>query len=415
MKEEYKARRAQLLCTLEAPAVIVLFSGNPPMRSADEEYPFSVDRSFYYYTGLEERDMILVLRRVGELVEEELYVDIADEFIRKWEGRSTDESRISEISGVEKILDRHLFMEKFNSFMQRVRGEITPYVGLDLWRYKAEQADTQAHKFAAVLGGRYPQLRIDDIYEKLVGQRIIKSEYEVECIRKAIKATKEALEALIRYTADGMSEGELEGLFALELKKRRIRELAFPSILAGGKRGLVLHYRANDQKIEDGELVLADLGGAYRHYCGDISRTFPVGKTFSDQQKKLYEIVLEAHRRVIEAAKPGMTLRSLDEIVVDYYQEVLEKEGYLKSGRKVSDLYYHGVSHHLGLDTHDIYCPRYEKLEAGMVITVEPGIYDSESGTAIRIEDDILITEEGAENLSVDIARTVEEIEALRR
>lgn len=415
MKEQYKERRAQLLRGLQAPASVVLFSGYPPMRSADEEYPFSVDRSFYYYTGLEDRGMVLVLRKVSDLLEEEeLYAENAGEQLMKWEGRTSDFSRIAGICGVDKIYDKKEFMNKFHSFIYRECGEKEINIYLDLWKYKTEQTDMESHKFCAVIRERYPQLRISDVYEKLVRQRIIKSDEEVACIKKAIKATKEALLDMISHTRDGIGESELEGVFDLGLKRRGIRENAFPSIVAGGRRALILHYRNNDQPVKEGELVLADLGGTHRHYCADISRTFPVGKTFSPQQKKLYEIVLEAQRRVIDGAKPGMTLKQLDEIVTGYYQEVLDKEGYLKDGRRVEDMYYHGVSHHLGLDTHDICCRRYDKLEPGMVITVEPGLYDAAAGVAIRIEDDIRITESGAENLSWDIPKTVEEIEALK-
>ena len=165
--------------------------------------------------------------------------------------------------------------------------------------------------------------------------------------------------------------------------------------------------------VEDGQLVLIDLGSAEKHYCADISRTFPINGKFSPRQKEIYNAVLEAQRLVIAAAKPGLTTRDLNQMVVDFYETKLDELGLRVDGKGVRDYYYHGVSHSLGLDTHDICTERERTLQPGMVITVEPGMYIEAEGIGVRIENDVLITEDGCIDLSADIPVTVEQIEAI--
>jgi Xaa-Pro aminopeptidase len=210
-----------------------------------------------------------------------------------------------------------------------------------------------------------------------------------------------------------MNESELEGAFDFALMKQGVRQHAFQTIVAGGARATTLHYSENNQIVEDGELVLIDLGSAEKHYAADISRTFPVNGRFTERQKEIYNTVLEAQRIVIAAAKPGLTTRDLNQLVIDYYESRLDELGLRKDGKGVRDYYYHGVSHGLGLDTHDISTERERTLKPGMVITVEPGMYIEDEGIGVRIENDVLITEDGCIDLSIAIPRTVEEIEAI--
>lgn len=227
--------------------------------------------------------------------------------------------------------------------------------------------------------------------------------------------SRQAIEAMMKYAYPGVNECALEGAFDFELSKHGVREHAFPSIVAGGKRATTLHYNTNNQDVQDGELVLIDLGSANEHYCADISRTFPVNGKFTERQKEVYNIVLGAQRLVIDNARPGMTYLDLNNMVIKYYEEELPKIGLLKDGKTVRDYYYHSVSHSLGLDCHDVTTPSLKTLRPGMVITVEPGLYIEEEGIGVRIEDDIIITEEKAINLSSNILKTVEDIEALMK
>ena len=414
MKEIYIARRKQLLEDKKANTVVVIYSGFAPMKSQDESYPFSVDRNFFYLTGIERENMILVMRKnyLGEY-SENLFIEPYDEVLAKWVGGRMRGDEATAISGVESVADVGDFADRLNAIVEYSRGLGKLTFWLDLWRYHKDQADTPAHTLAKTLQSKYPAVAIEDINGDMAAMRAVKGEEEIACMRKAQEHTRIAIEEMMRYAKPGMNERELEGAFDFALMKQGVRDHAFPSIFAGGKRATTLHYNENDQIVNDGELFLIDLGSAYGNYCADISRTFPVNGKFTDRQKELYNTVLEAQRIVIANAKPGLTTRDLNQMVIDYYETRLDDLGLRKDGKTVRDYYYHGVSHQLGLDTHDICTERERTLKPGMVITVEPGLYVEEESIGIRIENDVLITEDGCIDLSVAIPRTVEEIEAI--
>lgn len=416
MKEIYTSRRKQLLEQIEGPAMVLFFSGKAPMRSMDEAYPFSVDRNFYYLTGIDRENMVLVLKKdYAGAVSEELYIEPYDEFLAKWVGGRMRSEEAAAISGVEKIS----YIEKFHANMGRwfdgSRGTGKLHVYLDLWRYEENQADTEAHRFAAMVQKEFPYVQIDEIFGYMTAMRCAKTEVEIEKMKAAQETTRVAIEAMMKHARPGMNESELEGAFDFALMKQGVREHAFPSIVASGVRGTILHYHENNQVVQDGELVMIDLGSAHEHYCADISRTFPVNGRFTERQKEIYNTVLAAQDLVIANAKPGLTFRDLNKMVIDFYESKLDELGLRKDGKGVSDYYYHGVSHGLGLDTHDVCTVKEHVLRPGMVITVEPGLYIEDECIGIRIENDILITEDGAEDLSAGILKTVEEIEALMK
>ncbi len=414
MKEQYRLRRERLMEEVQGPCLVCLFSGQAPMRSLDEEYPFSVDRNFYYLTGLERENMALVLEKdVSGRTSQALYIEPYDEYLAKWVGGRMRPEEAGGISGVETVLPLERHSGSVHRFLDRSRGVGPVRVYLDLWRYKEGQADTPAHKLADRIRREYPYAVVEDVSGRLAAMRCIKSPEELHRMEKAQKVTHIALEAMMRHAYPGVNERELEGAFDFALMKQGVREHAFPSIVAGGARAATLHYTGNDQPVRDGELVLVDLGAAWDHYCADISRTFPVNGTFTPRQKEIYNTVLEAQRIVIDRARPGMTFRDLNGLVKDYYASRLEDLGLAAGGKTVDDYYYHSVSHSLGLDTHDLRTDRQSVLSPGMVITAEPGLYIPEEGIGVRIEDDILITEAGAVNLSLAFPRTVEEIEAV--
>jgi len=414
MKETFQQRRQALIQDKQGPCMVCLFSGSAPMRSADESYPFSVDRNFYYLTGIDRENMILTLcKDYAGNVTEALYIEPYDEVMAKWVGGRMRAAEATEISGVEAIRDVGAFEDGLNSLVERSRGLGKFHVYLELWRYHKDQADTPAHKLARRIRELYPAVEIDEVYGDLAALRAVKSEEEIALMRQAQEATRVAVEAMMRHAYPGVNESELEGAFDFALLKQGVRQHAFNSIVAGGVRATTLHYSQNNSVVEDGQLVQIDLGAAVGHYCADISRAFPVNGKFTDRQKEIYNAVLEAQQLVIRSAKPGMTLRQLNDLVVEYYETRLDELGLRKDGKTVRDYYYHGVSHSLGLDCHDICTERERTLQPGMVITVEPGLYIEEEGIGVRIENDVLITEDGCIDLSADILRTVEEIEAL--
>ena len=402
---ELKARREALMADKPAPSMVCIFSGSAPMRSLDEAYPFSVDRNFYYLTGIDRENMILVMRKTySGAVVESLYIEPYDEVMAKWVGGRMRAPEATEISGIESVREIGGFDDDLNGIIEGSRGLGKYHVYLDLWRYQTNQPDTPAHTLAAKLQSRYPAVAIEEIYGDMAALRAIKSEAEIELMRGAQESTRVAIEAMLRHAKPGMNESELEGAFDFALMKQGVRQHAFATIVAGGKRATTLHYSENCCAVQDGEMVLIDLGAANGHYSADISRTFPVNGKFTARQKEIYETVLAAQDLVIAAAKPGLTTRDLNNIVVDFYKSKLQELGLTKD---VREYYYHGVSHHLGLDTHDICTERERTLKPGMVITVEPGLYIEDEGIGVRIENDVLITEDGCIDLSAAIPRTV--------
>ena len=411
MNEIYLKRRKALLETKEGPCMICIFSGNAPMKSLDSSYPFYVDRNFFYLTGIDRENMILMLRKAPDgTTSEALYIEPYDEVLAKWVGGRMKADEATEISGIRAVRNVEDFNGDLNSGINVSRGMGKLTVWLDLWRHRQDQADTPAHTLAAHLQKRYPAVGIEDIFGDMAAMRAIKSDSEIAEMRKAQEATKNAIVAMLRHAKAGINERELEGAFDFSLMQQGVREHAFPSIVAGGSRATVLHYENNNQPVKDGEMVLIDLGSAHNHYCADISRTFPVNGKFTDRQKQLYNTVLAAQQLVIDTAKPGMTLQELNQLVIDFYESKLPE---LDLRGTVRDYYYHNVSHQLGLDTHDICSTNERTLKPGMVITVEPGMYIAEEGIGIRIENDVLITESGAIDLSAEIPKTVEDIEAI--
>lgn len=411
--EELRQRRANLLADKPSPYIAVVFSGTSPRSSADGAHPFHVDRNFYWLTNIDRNNMILVLKKVGDVVSEELYIEPFDEVQAKWVGGRMRPSEAKEVSGIETIKFLEDFEAGFHTFMRMNRGLGVTTLGVDLWKHTPDQDDTRAHKLAHKVQHDFPAVAIDDLYRQFVEGRIIKSQSEIDQMLVAQEHTRVAIEAMMKHAHPGVNECELEGAFDFALAKQCNKEHAFGTICAGGGRACVLHYHGNNTVVEDGEMVLIDLGAAYKHYCADISRTFPVNGKFTDRQKELYNVVLAAQDLVIENARPGMTLRDLNDMVIKFYEEELPKHGLLQNGDTVRDYYYHSVSHQLGLDCHDINCPATAELRPGMVITVEPGLYVEQEAIGIRIENDIVITEDKAIDLSKNILKTVEDIEAL--
>lgn len=414
MINELKNRRQKLLEGKNAPGMVCIFSGKAPMKSLDQAYPFCVDRNFYYLTGIERENMILVMRKTptGDYTEA-LYIEPYDELLAKWVGARMSAKEATEISGIRAIKDIGNFENDLNGIVSSCRGMGKLSVYLDLWRHRADQPDTPAHTLAKKLQEKYPAVAIEDIKGDMAAMRAYKSEAEIEIMRKAQETTRVAIEAMMKHAYPGINEAELEGVFDFELMKQGVRQHAFNSIIAGGGRATTLHYEDNNCVVEDGQLVLIDLGSTAGNYCADISRTFPVNGKFTERQKELYNTVLEAQRIVIKNAKPGLTMGDLNKMVIDYYESRLDDLGLRKEGKSVGSYYYHGVSHSLGLDTHDLITENERVLRPGTVITVEPGMYIAEEGIGIRIENDVVITEDGCIDLSKDIPVTVEEIEAI--
>ena len=393
---------------MKADSIAVFFAGKAPYKSADDMYAFTPNRNFYYLSGIEEEKVILMMWKLGDKLSQCLFIEERDEVMAKWVGETISVEQAESNSGIDDIR----YLKDFNSdlgSLMNIYGIEEIY--LDLERQEVDIPASKSQEFANTMLSKYPYVKINNVYKDIAKLRTIKCKEEVDIIRKAIDITYEGIKSIWENAIPGMMEYEIEAYFNFELNKRGVKEFAFDTIAASGKNATVLHYSSNNTKTQDNELMLLDLGAQYQLYNADISRTFPLNGKFTERQRQVYNIVLKANEEVMKAVKPGVTLMELQNLCKSILAEGCKSIGLIKEDSELSKYYFHGVSHPLGLDTHDV-GSRGMKLEAGMIITDEPGLYIEEEGIGIRIEDDILVTENGYENLSQSIIKSVEDIES---
>ena len=401
--------RRKLAARLEEGSAAVLFAGKAPLKRGDEYYPFSPDRNFYYVTGVERENCVFLMAKVAGGLQETLFIPRDNGILAKWVGANMTAEEAEEISGMTDIRPIDAFADDFAQMV--FRNNITK-IYLDLEHREWDDVLTPALRFAKELREKYPAMAVGDLYPIFGDLRLIKEPYELEKMRKAMDITRMGVEAMMANARPGMMEYEIEAHFDFTLMQHGAREKAFQTIAAAGERGTILHYTKNNGKTKDGDLLLVDCGAQVDWYNGDISRTFPVNGKFTERQKLVYNIVLEGQQKVIDAIRPGQPFSRLNEILKEHYLEALKEIGLVKTMADVAKYYYHGVSHYLGAETHDIGRYTERVLQPGMVLTVEPGLYIEEWGIGIRIEDDALVTEDGCEVLTASIPKTIEEIEA---
>ena len=389
-------------------SVLILFAGHAPYKRGDEKYEFSPDRNFYYVTGIDRENQIIMFLKTESARSATLYIERDNGYLAKWVGANMTEDEARLESGIEEIS----YLDKFyGDLSDTVFKNNIKHIYIDLENREWDAAESESLKFANEFRKKYPAVDMIDAYPFFADLRMIKEPYELDLMRKAVKITTDGLEAMMKNARPGMYEYELEAYFDFVLTKNGVTDKAFKTIVASGERGTILHYSKNNCMTKDGDLVLVDCGAQYGWYCGDITRTFPVNGKYTPLQKRIYDIVLEGQRRVIETIKPGVKFSRLNETLKEFYFEELKNLGLVSSPEEVSKYYFHGVSHYLGAETHDIGRYGDRTLVPGMVLTVEPGLYIEEYGIGIRTEDDALVTENGCELLSDGFMKTTEEIE----
>jgi len=265
------------------------------------------------------------------------------------------------------------------------------------------------HRLVARLRERTPSFTVHDVSSAIDELRMVKDEGEVELMRAAITATVAGQRAAAQAIRPGVRESAVAGALEAAFAQHGAEGLAFPSIIGSGFSGTVLHYDHNSGPCEDGQLVVVDVGARLGYYCGDITRTFPISGAFTERQRALYDLVLEAHDRVAEAIRPGVTIFELRKIAYATFEDSPLRDA---NDERLGQHFIHGLGHFLGLEAHD---PGGDEvvLEPGMVITNEPGLYLQDEGIGIRIEDDHLVTRTGNESLSAELPLQAAEIEAL--
>ena len=403
-KEFYKNNRSKVLESIDDNSLLILFAGKAPKKTADEKYPFTPNRNFYYLTGIDEENHILVLSKINGKTNEYLFIKEVDPIAEKWEGKTIRKEEVSQICMIEDVK----YLGEFNNFIEKVvlnKEEINIYLDLE--------AGNTSYKYINEIKHKYYNINIKNAFKLIGNLRLIKTNEEVSRIRKAIDITIEGVKELMRNSKSEIKEYELEAYFDFICKKNGVKDFAFKTIAAAGKNATVLHYVTNDSELKDGDLILFDLGAQYKYYNGDISRTFPINGKFTERQKEVYNAVLRVNEKVIKEMKPGVKFVDLNKKAKDWISEECISLGLMTEKDDVSKFYYHSIGHSLGMDTHDIELENRDvTFEPGMIYTVEPGIYIENEGIGIRIEDDVLITEDGNEVLTKEMIKTVEEIEA---
>lgn len=410
MDKSFYSRNRQILAEHMADhEAMLFFSGESRRKTADEDYPFYTNRNFLYLTGIKQEHSALLLQKRSGLVSECLFVAKPNLEREVWEGRLFTETEINEISGVEGIED----IENLNRTMNELlsfRNVTTLWLCFDA--LAPERSFDIEREFAKHIQGRHPHIVIRNSYPLLGAMRKIKAPEELDAIRRAMQITDAGIRRLMSVAKPGLMEYELEAEFNFELSKHGQRRTAFPSILAGGERIFYLHYANPMSVISDGELILSDVGASYDEYCTDISRVFPANGHFSQRQAQLYQVAYAANRAVMELVRPGVFFPQMNRTCRETSFDGLKALGLLDDIADIRKYVWHGVTHHVGLDTHDV--GGYdEPMAENMVFVVDAGIYVREWGIGLRIEDNVRVTVDGCENLSAAIPATLEEIESL--
>ncbi len=383
----------------------------------DMKYLYTPNRNFYYLTGIDRENFILMIVKNKEGVKEYLFAnDVLP--VDKVTGKMLTMKLAKAYSNIKEVKALDTFYTILNS---QIKEDNIKNIYLDLGNSKRDDIPlnydfnssqfTNSELLAFNLSNEYENINIRNITKDINKLRSIKSSEEIVYIQNAITLTGSGINAIMKNAEANMMEYQIEAYFNFSLDSRGVKEHAFPTIAASGPNATILHYNNNNRKMKDGELVLFDLGASFGYYSSDISRTIPVNGTFSDRQEELYNIVLKSQLATIEAVKPGVTMMDLDKISRDVMASELMSIGVINNYEDIYRVYPHGISHSLGLETHDPLA-YHDVLKPGMIITVEPGLYLEEENIGIRIEDDILVTKDGYINLSKEIIKTVDDIEA---
>lgn len=407
-------RRNNMLNKMKDKSICVLFAGVSKTGTEDALLPFRVNRNFYYFTNIKQEESIVVLIKGFATTKTYLFVSEYNELKEKWTGKRLTNDQACNISTIQNVYSLNNFDNMLNLILNRESnqfGEIdTVYV--DLTPENKIGSEMSTKDFAEGLKDRYPDIEIEDAYPLVRDLRMVKSSYEIENIAKAIEATSSGLSMLIKELKPGLKEYELADMFEFYGRKNGRHGLAFDTIAATGKNATCLHYPTQTDLVREGDLVQFDLGFENELYCADISRAYPANGKFSVMQNLVYTAVLNCNKAVINHIRSGMTIKELNDFTIEFLKNECIRLKLMDKDDDIKKYYFHNISHHLGLDTHDASL-RDRPLENGNVITVEPGLYFDKYGIGVRIEDDVVIRNGIAENLSFKIQKEIAEIEKL--
>jgi Xaa-Pro aminopeptidase len=417
--ELFAANRRRLVQQLPEKALVVVHSNDVLPTNADGTLGHFQNADLFYLTGVAQEETILVLApdAFDEKQREILFVRQPSEHLLIWEGHKLSREDATRISGIPQIKWLHEFPTALHQLM--CESQVV-YLNTNEHPRAVIEVQTRDARFIADCRRRYPlheYRRLAPIMRQL---RTVKAPEEIELIRRACAVTRAGFLRVLSMTTPGVGEAEIEAEFAHEFIRNK-GFFAYQPIIATGENNCVLHYGQNDQTCLDGQLVLLDVGCGLGYYMSDMTRTIPVNGRFTPRQRQIYDVVLRVMRTVTAAMVPGTLTRDLRKLTEQLIESELLSIGLLTpemiDGQDpdqpaVRKYFMHGVAHSLGIDVHDVSIPE-QVVQAGWVLTCEPGIYIREEGFGIRLENDIWITESGPVDLMHDIPIEAEEIEQL--
>jgi Xaa-Pro aminopeptidase len=402
------------------PDSIAIFVGNDEIPSnGDALYPYKQNSDLYWLTGIVQEDTMLVLfpDHPDPKYREVLILVRPNEMKEKWDGKRLRAEEGKKISGVGTVI----WLDSSEALLQTwIHLAKNIYLDSNENDRKSSPLQTREYRFIEETKRKYPLHQYFRAAVILKALRAVKSAEEVEVIQMAIDITAKSFMRVMKFVRPGVYEFEVEAEIQHSFLSQRATGPAYGSILASGENACTLHYVSNNQECKDGDLFLMDFGAEYGGYNADLTRTIPVNGKFTRRQKEVYNACLHLHLYAKSLLKPGITIQDYHLKVGKEADNVFQKIGLLsssdiKNASAENPAYwkymYHGISHHLGLDVHDL-GPRTEPLRAGMVLTIEPGIYIQEEKMGVRIENNVWLTKTGNKDLMKDIPITVDEIEA---
>lgn len=402
---------------------IAIFNSNDELpTNGDQLYKFKQNSDLLWLTGIEQEDSMLVLfpDNPDTKFREVLVLVRPNETKEKWDGHRLRVNEAVAISGIQTIV----WLDSLEAMLQPwIHYADTIYLNSNENDRKSNWVPVRDYRYAEQMKQRYPLHNYKRSARIMKDLRAIKTALEIEVLQKAIDITDITLRQLLNFIKPGVMEYEIEAEIYHSFLSQRATGPAYSSIIASGDRARTLHYVENNLECKDGELILMDFGAEYGNYCADLTRTIPVNGKFSRRQKTVYNACLHLHHYAASILKPGISIIDYTEKLGDEATVIFQKIGLLKKSdiknedpenRAYRKYLYHGISHHLGIDVHDL-GTRTEPIKAGMVFTIEPGIYIEEEQMGIRIENNFWITKNGNKDLMKNIPITVEEIEALMK
>lgn len=405
------------------PGSIAIFVSNDEWPSnGDALHTFKQNTDLFWLTGITQEDSMVVLfpDNPDPKFREVLVLVRPNELKEKWDGKRLRSAEATAISGISTIV----WLDSLDAPLQTwIHLASNIYLDTNENDRKASPIRTREYRFVDQMKAAYPLHHFHRAAKIMKELRSIKTKEEIEVVQKAIDITDTTFRRLLQFIRPGVTEYEIEAEIWHSFLSQRATGPAYGSIIASGDNARTLHYVSNNAECKDGELILMDFGAEYGNYCADLTRTVPVNGKFSRRQKTVYNACLHLHNYAKSILKPGISIIDYTEKVGEEATQQFLKIGLLRKSqvknedpenRAYRKYLYHGISHHLGLDVHDL-GTRTEPIKAGMLFTIEPGIYIEEEQMGVRIENNFWITRNGNQDLMKNIPITVEEIEALMK